>query len=587
MTPERLRLRAVAGLGLVLAALSVLLVRLAWLQLVDCPQMRRAAHAQHYTRIEVVTAQRGRILDRNGAILAQTERFPSLAADPKMVTDPAQFAAAVEQETGIAAADVRTALARGGRFQWLRRQIADRAGVERLRRHLRDLKMEGLVVVEEPKRVYPLGAFAAHVLGFTDRDGVGLEGVESLKQKELAGRNGRRIALRDAAGTPIASASEAFDPPTDGEDVRLTIDASIQSFAEEAANRSWTESGALGVAVGIVDVRTGELLAVACRPAFDPNDASRTVADERRNRFFTDAFEPGSVFKPIVMAAALDAGTVTPDTRIDTHGGRFQVGKRVIHEDKGHEYGVLLPREAIARSSNCAMAAIGLQMGEGLLKPALQRFGFGGRTSIRWPGEQAGDIQAKTRWRDSDQLVSAAFGHAMTATPAQILHAYATLAGGGERREFRLFADAPCTEPVRILSERAAADVVPMMEAVLTDPKGTAFAVRKQCPEFRVAGKTGTAQKLQTGGHVSSFACFGPCEEPRLAVLVLVDEPKKATYGSVVAAPYALRALRDSLHFLTVEPTSGTAARQAPPAGPAAKVAVNSGSLSNAEVAPR
>lgn len=582
MTPETLRLRAVAGLGLVLAALSILLVRLAWLQIVDCPQMRRAAHAQHYTRIEVVKAQRGRILDRNGVILAQTERFPSLAVDPKLVNDPQRFVSAVSQATGILAADVSTALARGGRFQWLRRQIADRASVERLQRNLRELRIEGLVVVEEPKRVYPLGAFAAHILGFTDRDGRGLEGVELLKQKELAGKDGRRVALRDAAGMPIATASEAFDPPVDGEDVRLTIDASIQSFAEEAANQSWTESGALGVAVGVVDVTTGELLAVACRPSFDPNDASRTVADQRRNRFFTDAFEPGSVFKPIVMAAALEAGTITPETPIDTHGGRLKVGKRVIHEDKGHDYGVLLPRDAIARSSNCAIAAVGLRMGEKLLKPALQRFGFGARTSIRWPGEQAGDLQAKTRWRDSDQLVSVSFGHAMTSTPAQILHAYATIAGGGERREFRLFADAPATEPVRILSERSATDISPMMEAVLTDPKGTGFTAKKQCPEFRVAGKTGTAQKLQTGGHVSSFACYGPCEDPRLAVLVLVDEPKKATYGSVVAAPFALRTLRQSLHFLTVDP-SQPAVAAAPRPAPIMSANVNV----HAEVQPR
>lgn len=574
MTPERLRLRAALGLGLVLGALGLLSLRLFWLQVVVSGDAQRSARAQHFTRVEVVKAQRGRILDRNGQILAVTQPFPSVAVDPKKVNDPARFAAEVQQALGVPAATVQASVAKGGRFQWLKRQVADRPSVERLTKRLRDLRIEGLVVVEEPKRIYPLGAVAAHVLGFTDRDGKGLEGVEAIRNRELAGVDGRRVTLRDASGTPILTSEAPFDPPTDGDDLRLTIDATIQSIAEDEANRTWIESKALGVAVGVVDVTTGEILAVASRPTFDPNDASRTVPDQRRNRFFTDSFEPGSVFKPMVMAAALDAGVIRPDSRIDTEGGTLRMRGRTIHEDRNHDYGVLALTDVIARSSNVAMCKIGLMLGTPRMKSALSLYGFGARTSVRWPGEQPGDVQATRTWRDSDQLVSSAFGHAITTTPAQILQGYATLAAGGLRREFRLFADAPPSEPIRVVSERSAAALTPMMEAVL-GKGGTAEHAKKNCAEFPVAGKTGTAQKLQTGGHVSSFACYGPSDAPRLAVLVLVDEPRKASYGSVVAAPYALRILRQSLHYLTVEPPAAVASAARP------------GTLVSSEVAPR
>lgn len=587
MTPERLRLRAVLGLGLVLGAFGLLTARLAWLQIAQGPRMQANAAGQHFSREETVPAQRGRILDRNGQILAQTQLFPSVAVDPKAVNDPAAFAACVSRELGVPATDVAAVLEKGlararegrsgGRFQWIRRQVADRAAVERLQRRLRDGRIEGLVLVEEPKRTYPLGALGAHVVGFTNRDGRGAEGIEALRDRVLAGTPGRHRTLRDASGMAIASPDEFSVAPIDGEDVWTTLDVSMQSVAEEEANRTWVESGALGVTVAVVDVQTGEIRAVACRPTFDPNEPSRTTADQRRNRFFCDGFEPGSVFKPVVMAAALDAGVVTPQTVIDTEGGALRMKGRTIHEDKGHDYGRITPREILARSSNVAMCRIGLMLGTPRMKSALTLFGFGARTAVRWPGEQAGDVQANRTWRDSDQLVSVAFGHAMTATPAQLLQGYATIAGGGLRRELRLFQDARVTEPVRVVSAGTAAALTPMLQAVL-EKGGTAEHAKKNCVEFAVAGKTGTAQKLQTGGHVSSFACYGPSDDPRLAVLVLVDEPRKQTYGSVVAAPYALRVLRQSLHFLGVDPSSAAAPVAAAPRRTA---------LVTSEVAPR
>ena len=557
MTPERLRLRAVAALGLVLCAFALLAVRLAWLQLAAAPAMARAAQGQHFGRREPVQAERGRILDRNGQVLAVTEKFPSLAVDPQVAAqgDAALLASLVEREIGIPASQVTAAVAHGGRFRWLKRQVADRPAVERLRRELDAAKVAGLIVREEPRRVYPLGARAAHVLGFTDRDGRGLEGMEALHNRSLGGLDGWRTTLRDAAGNKILTADDGGLRPVDGEDLRLTLNATIQAFAEQEANDTWVQSHADGVIAVVVDIETGDILGVACRPTFDPNDPSHAEPAQRRNRFVTDSFEPGSVFKPIVMAAALEAGTTSLGASIDTEGGRLRLGGRVIHEDRNKDYGVLTPTEAIAHSSNVAMAKIGIALGADRLKGALRLFGFGTRTALRWPGEQPGDIQASKKWSVSDQLASISFGHSMTATSAQLVQAYATIAAGGLRRELRLRADAPETAPVRVLSEGTAQALLPMLEAVL-GPGGTAEHTKRQCPEFRVGGKTGTAQKLQTGGHVSSFACVGPLEAPRLAVLVLVDEPKKGSYGSVVAAPFALRILRSSLHYLGVEPAA-------------------------------
>jgi cell division protein FtsI/penicillin-binding protein 2 len=594
VTPERLRLRALFAFGLVLAAFALLLVRLAVIQLGQEAKWDRSARRQHYTRVETVVADRGRILDREGRVLARTESFPSVAVDPGLVREDqrARLAWLAERHLGVPRADAAKALSKPARFAWLRRQVPDRAAVERLRREARAAGIEGLVVSEEPRRVYPQGTLAAHVLGFTDRDGLGLEGVESIRQEDLAGKDGRRVTLRDATGARIVTASQPFLPPVPGEDVRLTIDLAVQSFAEKAVEDLYAKHAPAGATVAAVDVTTGDLLAVACRPVYDPNDPSRSTPAQRRNRFFTDAYEPGSVFKPVVLAGAMDRGLVRADERIDCSGGRFRLGGRVVHEDKGKDLGVLTPSDVMALSSNVGMAQIGVRLKQQGMKEVLALFGFGTRTAVRWPGEQAGDVQRERRWRDSDQLVSVSFGHALTATPAQLLAAYAALADGGRRRELRIFDEVrdapaagdapPSSTPVRIVSPATAAALAPMLEEVVL--RGTAKGRGRD--DYRIAGKTGTAQKLSTGGHVSSFACFGPVEAPRIAVLAIVDEPTKGgSYGSTVAAPYAIEVLRGALRVLEVDPGRGALA-VAPGAAAAAAPAPRP-VLRAMEVAPR
>lgn len=557
MSATQLQVRAVVGLSILLGVFVCLLGRLAYVQLLEGGKWTKRADAQQWTRKEPVRARRGSILDRNGEPLARTEDAPTVAVDPVALNDRALAARLVQEELGIGAHEFARAIGRGGRrFAYVRRQCPDRAAVERLASRARAAGLAGFVFLEEPRRVHPRGNLAAHVLGYTDRDGKGLEGVERMFDARLAGRDGCRITLRDARSRQILTAGEPFVPPLHGEDVTLTLDATIQEFSERAADQIVKDFAPAGVVVAVADVETGEILSAASRPAFDLASPGATGADARRFRFFTDIFEPGSTFKPLVMAAALDCGAVTPADRFDCNDGRF--GRRTIHEDEGHRYGVQDARGIIARSSNVGMARVGLRMGIPRAYAAVRAFGFGAKTTIGWPGESAGQVTPLRKWTETYELASVSFGHNIAVTPVQLLMSYAALGNGGARLEPRLFLDAPAASaPVRVVSEETSETVRPMLEEVLLT--GTARAVRRS--EYRIGGKTGTAQKIGTPGEVvASFACFGPLERPRLAVLVACDAPSKGnSHGSVVAAPFAVDLLRQSLRYLGV-PRSGEAA---------------------------
>jgi cell division protein FtsI (penicillin-binding protein 3) len=548
----RLQLRAAVGLSILLGILGCLLVRLFFIQVVLETRYDKAADAQQWTRVEVVPAQRGRILDRLERPLARSENAPTVAVDPAAI-DPVPTARVLREELGVAEEEFARILMKGSRhFAYVRRQFADRDAVTRLEARVKALGLPGVIFLEESQRIHPMGNLAAQLLGFTDRDNRGVEGLERLLDRKLAGSAGRRVTLRDARSRAIVTASRPLDPPVDGEDVRLTIDATIQSFAEDAAQQSFERHKAKGTVAAVVDVLTGEILAVACRPTFDPAAPGDASADARRMRFFTDIFEPGSTFKPLVMSAALDTGAVSPTERFDCNDNR--IGRRTIHEDEDHHYGVLDPAGIIARSSNVGMAHVGMRLGIKRCHAALLSFGFGARTALEWPGESNGQVEPLAQWTPTYTLCSVSFGHNVAVTPAQLLMAYAALANDGVRLAPRLLADvvAPmgsrAAAEVPVVSQHTAELLRPMLEEVLIS--GTAKAIKKT--EYRIGGKTGTAQKLATGGVCASFACIGPLENPRLAALVVCDEPKQGHHGSVVAAPYAVDLLRASLHYLGV-----------------------------------
>lgn len=560
MSPATLQIRAVVGLSILLGVFVCLLGRLFFIQVVQENRWEKQADAQQWTRKEVVPALRGQILDRTGRPLARTENAPTVAIDPAAIPDRALAQKLLREELGVAATEYDAIVARGSRhFAYVRRQFPDRAAVERLKTRVRAAAMPGFVFLEEPQRVHPQGNVAVHLLGFTDRDGKGIDGIERAFDAKLAGRPGSRITLRDARSQQILTAGEPLIAAVDGDDVSLTIDATIQSFCENAAEQSYVNFKPTGTVAAVVDVETGEILGLACRPAYDLASPGAAPADARRPRFFTDILEPGSTFKPLVMAAAIDTGAVGVNDRFDCDDGH--IGRRTIHEDEGHRYGMQDPSGIIARSSNVGMAKVGLRLGINRTYTAVRAFGFGTRTAIAWPGESNGQVAPLKTWSETYTLCSVAFGHNIAVTPAQLLMAYAALANDGLRLEPRLVLGAPATTgPVRVVSAKTAATMRPMLEEVLLT--GTAKAVKKS--EYRIGGKTGTAQKLGTGGVVGSFACFGPLENPRLAVLVICDGPTKGnTHGSVVAAPYAVDVLRQSLRYLGV-PRSGDA-MPAPP----------------------
>lgn len=550
----RFQIRAVVGLSILLGVFVCLLGRLFYIQVIQEHRWERQADLQQWTRKETVPALRGRILDRLYRPLAVTENSPTIALDPAAITDRPLTATLLREELGVPTAEFDQILAKAGKhFCYVRRQFPDRAAVERLQKRVKDSGAAGFVFQEEAKRVHPQGNIAAHLLGFADRDGKGLEGVEKTFDARLAGRDGTRITLRDARSREIVTAGEPLVPPIDGEDVRLTIDADIQSFAETAAQTSFEKFKPTGTVALVADVRTGEILACACRPTFDLAAPGAAPADARRARFATDIFEPGSTFKPLVMAAALDCGAVGVNDRIDTDDNR--IGRRVIHEDEGHHYGVLDPTGIISRSSNVGMAKVGLKLGVNRCYAGVRAWGFGARTSLGWPGESNGQVEPLKDWSETYTLCSVAFGHNIAVTPLQLLMAYAGLANDGRRLEPRLFADLPPkTAAIAVVSPKTAAELRPMLEEVLVS--GTAKSVKRS--EYRIGGKTGTAQILGgKGGVVGSFACFGPIENPRLAVLVICDRPTQGnTHGSVVAAPFAVDLLRQSLRYLGV-PNSG------------------------------
>ena len=561
MSVAPLQIRAVVGLSILLGVFVCLVGRLFFIQVIQGARWQMQADQQQWTRREVVPALRGRILDRTGRSLAQTENAPTVALDPAAIPDRAQAAKLLREVMGVTQTEFDGIVAHGSRhFAYVRRQFADRAAVERLKSRVKAAGLPGFIFTEEASRVHPQGNVAAHLVGFTDRDGKGIDGIEKEFDAKLAGRPGSRIVLRDARSQEILTAGEPLIPPVDGEDVTLTIDATIQAFCESAAQQSFENFKPTGTVAAIVDVKTGEILGLACRPQYDLASPGASPADSRRARFFTDILEPGSTFKPLVMAAAIDCGAVGLGDRIDTDDNH--VGRRTIHEDEGHHYGMLDPMGIIARSSNVGMAKVGLKLGINRAYAAVRAYGFGSRTALGWAGESNGQVDALKNWTETYTLCSVAFGHNIAVTPAQLLMAYAALANDGLRLEPRLILGAPAkTAPVRVVSPQTAAAMRPMLEEVLLT--GTAKSVKKS--EYRIGGKTGTAQKLGTGGVVGSFACFGPLENPRLAALVICDNPTKGnTHGSIVAAPFAVDVLRQSLRYLGV-PKSGDAVEPAVP----------------------
>ena len=569
------RFRAGLIFSFLFLLMALLAGRLFWIQVVQHEHYASISRGQHLVR-EVDPAPRGSFLDRAGRALAARRTLPSVVVDPLHLADPEAAATALAAALPVHRDPPLARTRMGGRFAGARRAVDAPAAVAAARAlDLARTEVKGgkttrtgepLFIVEEDVRFHPLGPLASQVLGTVNIDGLGIEGLERVLDGTLHGVDGRTAVLVDAHREPILVPGGGGTPAVAGANVRLTIDAVIQGFAEDELKRTFEKNAPKGAVCVVLDAVTGDVLALASAPTFDPDDPSTATAESRRARFATDMFEPGSTFKPLVAAAAIDCGAVGPEERIDCGEGWIRIGRRVVHEHEPRGYGTIPVEKVLAVSSNCGMARIGVKMGIPRTRAALAAYGFGRPTDLRFPGESGGRITAPANWTEAYTLVSVSFGQEICVTPLQLAAAYLPIAGDGTRPALRLVDDPahPRPAPVRVLRPETARRVRAMLETVVTE--GTARGVKKT--GYRLAGKTGTAQKMKAGetaAYVSSFVGFGPVEDPRLICLVLLDEPARkggTPYGSTVAAPYCAEILRKSLRYLGVRPDEDSDGRR-------------------------
>ncbi|HJU47581.1 MAG TPA: penicillin-binding protein 2 [Gaiellaceae bacterium] len=531
-------------------AFAAILARALWLQVVKAPGFEAMAARQHRETI-AIPAGRGTIYDRTGVPLAIGEQATTVFADPRSVTSAQRVAVAAGRTLGVSADDLYPHLRdRTSRFVYVQRKADPLRAAT-----LADLKLPGVGFYPEELRAYPQGSVAAQVLGFAGVDNDGLEGLERSLDTTLAGRPGSQVVITDPYGRAIDVVEARPERP--GKNVTLTIDHQIQASAEEVLARtvrSWNARGATAI---VLDPRTGAVLAMANYPSFDVNRFATAQPDARRNRAVTDLYEPGSTFKIVTIAAALEDRVVKPTTSFWLPP-TIQVADRVIHEahDRGTER--MSVRQILYESSNVGTITIAEKLGAGELAAWIDRFGFGARTGIDFPGESPGMVLPLEKWSGST-IGTVPIGQGIAVTPLQMASAYAAIGNGGVRMRPHLVEKVsgkrvPVGSGKRIVSRGTADRMMGMFRDVVVEGTGTEAAI----PGYTVAGKTGTASKPENGRYVSkyvaSFVGLVPAEKPRLAILVAVDEPKGQIWGGVVAAPAFRDIARFALQYLEIPP---------------------------------
>jgi cell division protein FtsI (penicillin-binding protein 3) len=554
-----LRTRVLIVAAIVAAAFGGLALRLSYLQLFRHNELAGLASRQ-YSRIVVLQPQRGPIVDRHGAPLATSSPAESVFAHPRSAGDPVRVAARLAPILEMRESEVHAALVGGRPFVWLRRRVPPAVGAQ-----VKALREPGVDLVPEPMRFYPNRELAAHVIGFVGMDG-GLEGVERTWDKDLGGAPGKAITGRDALGRGIET-SKTLTPPVAGQGVMLTLDTNIQYIAEREIEAAYQRTKSKSAMAVVMEPRTGDVLAIAIRPTFNPNALGGDARQREawRNRAVTDPFEPGSTFKVIMAAAALEEGVVTPASRLYGENGAITIAKTTIHDWK--KYGWLTFSEVLQNSSNVGSIKVGLSLGAERYHRYMTAFGFGTLTGVGLAGESRGLLREPSRW-SALSLPTMSIGQEISVTALQLTAAFGAVANGGtlmqprlvrsifepDGREIRRF------DPVavrQVVSPETARTLTRILTRVVTDGTGHNAAIAG----YDVAGKTGTAQKLEPGTHrysrapgVLSFVGFAPADAPRFVMLVLLDEPKNEKWGSEAAAPIFAAIGRDILSYLDVPP---------------------------------
>ncbi len=528
--------------------------------LVDGSNLAVIARRQHSRRV-LIPEERGMIMDRNGSALAASLMAPSVFVHPKRLQGKATFTNRLAASLGLSARTVGNKLSSERPFVWLRRAVTPRQAAE-----VSALRLAGVGITREPRRYYPHGMLAAHVMGFTGIDMKGLEGAECFFDEILRGQTVAEEVERDALGRPILTRVGLQDQLRKGAAIELTIDTPLQYITEQALAEGVKEAGARAGSAIVLDPWTGEILAMANVPTFDPNRANEASPAQIRNRAITDIYEPGSTIKPILVAAALESGVVTSESTFFCEQGKMKIGGRVIHDH--HPHGWLSVPEIIQVSSNIGVAKIVDKLGAKRYYDYLRRFGLGEKLGVDLPGEVSGLIASPRSW-SAIRTVNAAFGQGLAVTPLQLATAFAALANGGYvmRPHVARRAIGPQGTVIwerrpekikRAITNSTARALTAMLEKVV-EPGGS--GEKAWLEEYRVAGKTGTAQKVDstTGRYaakavVASFVGYLPARNPRAVILVVIDEPSRGRYGGVVAAPVFRKIALEAVRRLQVPP---------------------------------
>ncbi len=547
--PESWRPRLVLGCFMLFAV--VLGIRAIDLQVLSQAFLAGEGAKRHVRTLDV-PGGRGAILDRRGEPLALSAPVESVWAVPGELLKHSDQITPLAQLLGQASSSLKSELQeRNGRsFMYLRRQLAPADA-----RRVMALDAPGVFLQREYRRYYPAAEAAAQLVGFTDIDTQGQEGLELALEPLLHGEAGSRRVIKDRVGRVVEDLAE-FQPPQAGQDVRLSIDLRLQYVAYRELKRAVAEEQAKSGVVVVADPRSGEVLAMASYPSYNPNRREAVNSEGLRNRAMVDTFEPGSTVKPLVVALGLQSGLFNANSVIATDGGRFRVGRLLVRDFR--DYGPVDMRKLLMKSSNVGAAKIGLTLGAEELWKGYQSLGFGSMAGVGFPGESEGVLHHFRHWGQIG-TATASYGYSLSVSALQLTRAYCALANDGVLPNMTLLRDYANNKPgKRVLSARVARQVREYMESVVT-PEGTAR--RAAIEGYRVAGKTGTARKVaKTGGydhsaHQGLFIGMVPADRPELVVMVMIDEPGRGQYyGGAVAAPVFSRVMQGSLRTLQIPP---------------------------------
>jgi cell division protein FtsI (penicillin-binding protein 3) len=534
--------------GMIALAFLGMGARAAYVQVFNNAFFKRQGEVRFARTLEL-PANRGRILDRNGLILASSVPAPSIWAIPEDMDITPEQLTSLAQVLEMPVVDLKKKFQDEDKtFVWVKRQISEAAA-----KQVAELNIKGIYQRKEYKRQYPEGDAAAHVVGFTDIGNKGIEGVEAAFEKNLLGKAGSRRVIKDRLGRVVEDVGEQT-PPVDGQDLQLSIDSKVQFFAFQKLRDAVLENKAKAGSVVVLDVQSGEVLALANYPSYNPNTRQNLNWNQLRNRALTDTFEPGSTMKPFVVGLSLEKGNVKPETVIQTAPGRINIAGSTITD--AHPHGAMTVNEVIQKSSNVGTVKMAMQLEPRDMWEMYSGVGFGQKPQLPFPGIVGGKLRAHKTWRPIEQATMS-YGYGLSASLFQLAHAYSVFARDGQLVPVTLIKTNNPVAGVQVLSAKNAQAMRHMLHLV-TLSGGT--APKAQTLGYSVGGKTGTAHKQEGKGYAEKkyrgfFVGMAPIDNPRIVVAVMIDEPSNGKYfGGDVAAPVFSETVQQTLRMLGVTP---------------------------------